>query len=345
KLFLDEANSMVPVDVWNYTEVGSSDDGSDEVKRIFGSSVFDNPKPLPLIEKILSLVPKKNALVLDSFAGSGTTGHAVLSANKKDGGHRKFILVECEAYADSLTAERIRRVSQGYAYQGNHRVELMQRSLTFTDLRNADRLLHDIAAIENLEGSQYDRLDKKVKDGVLLVEGVKQITERMAGLGGGPGRRVHLLHPGCSGGHGPDADRRTPAIVRPVGGLAVPHGHQRGHATRCYGAGSGHGCGLPRRVRPVPRLADLQAGAAVFAVARGRSDHGQGAGFCGRQARQKATGVCPGQVCVAKVAGRGRPSRGVCPAAVGALPRREGLTWPCAIWTTRAACSLHSMRI
>ncbi len=60
----------------------------------------------------------------------------------------------------------------------------MQRSLTFTDLRNADRLLHDIAAIENLEGSQYDRLDKKVKDGVLLVEGVKQITERMAGLGG-----------------------------------------------------------------------------------------------------------------------------------------------------------------
>ncbi|WP_045535972.1 site-specific DNA-methyltransferase [Serpentinimonas maccroryi] len=184
KLFLDEANSMVPVDVWNYTEVGSSDDGGDEVKRIFGSSVFDNPKPLPLIEKILSLVPKKNALVLDSFAGSGTTGHAVLSANKKDGGHRKFILVECEAYADSLTAERIRRVSQGYAYQGNHRVELMQRSLTFTDLRNADRLLHDIAAIENLEGSQYDRLDKKVKDGVLLVEGVKQITERMEGLGG-----------------------------------------------------------------------------------------------------------------------------------------------------------------
>ncbi len=184
KLFLDEANSMVPVDVWNYTEVGSSDDGSDEVKRIFGSSVFDNPKPLPLIEKILSLVPKKNALVLDSFAGSGTTGHAVLSANKKDGGHRKFILVECEAYADSLTAERIRRVSQGYAYQGNHRVELMQRSLTFTDLRNADRLLNDIAAIENLEGSQYDKVEKKVKDGVLLVEGVKQITERMAGLGG-----------------------------------------------------------------------------------------------------------------------------------------------------------------
>jgi len=52
----------------------------------------------------------KNGLVLDSFAGSGTTAHAVLALNKEDGGNRKFILVECEDYADSITAERLRRV-------------------------------------------------------------------------------------------------------------------------------------------------------------------------------------------------------------------------------------------
>jgi adenine-specific DNA-methyltransferase len=184
KLFLDEANSMVPVDVWDYTEVGSSDDGSDEIKRIFGSAVFDNPKPRPLIEKILSLIPNKNALILDSFAGSGTTGHAVLSANKKDGGHRKFILVECEDYADTLTAERVRRAINGFDFQGKQREVLLKKSLTFTDLKKADKLLDQIVSLENLESHRFDEIEKKVKDGILLVEGVKAIIERVPGLGG-----------------------------------------------------------------------------------------------------------------------------------------------------------------
>jgi len=184
KLFLNEANSMVPVDVWDYTEVGSSDDGSDEVKRIFGSAVFDNPKPRQLIEKILSLIPKKNALILDSFAGSGTTAHAVLSSNKKDGGCRKFILVECENYADELTAERVRRAIQGYDFQGKQRDVLLEKSLTFTDLKKANKLLEQIASLENLESHRFDKIEKKVKDGILLVEGVKRVTERVEGLGG-----------------------------------------------------------------------------------------------------------------------------------------------------------------
>ncbi len=184
KLFLDEAGLMVPVDVWNYTEVGSSDDGGDEIKRIFGSAVFDNPKPRSLIEKILSLIPNDRALILDSFAGSGTTAHAVLAANKKDGGTRKFILVECEKYADTVTAERVRRVIGGYNFQGTQREELLKKSLTFSDLRRADRLLDQIASIENLDGHRFDRIEKRVKDGELLVEGVKTITERTDGLGG-----------------------------------------------------------------------------------------------------------------------------------------------------------------
>jgi len=184
KLFLNEANMMVPVDVWDYTEVGSSDDGGDEIKRIFGSAVFDNPKPSALVEKVLALVQKDDALILDSFAGSGTTAHAVLSANKKDGGTRKFILVECEDYADTLTAERVRRVISGYAFTGTQREELLRKSLTFTDLKNADKLLNQIASIENLDIHRFDNIEKKVKDGVLLVEGVKAIAKRMEGLGG-----------------------------------------------------------------------------------------------------------------------------------------------------------------
>ena len=74
---------------------------------------FNNPKPHTLIDRILRIATGPNDIILDSFAGSGTTAHAVLALNKEDGGNRKFILVECEDYADSITAERVRRVIRG----------------------------------------------------------------------------------------------------------------------------------------------------------------------------------------------------------------------------------------
>ena len=70
-------------------------------------------KNVELIKRLIGMVDDENAVVLDSFAGSGTTAHAVLALNKEDGGNRKFILVECEDYADTITAERVRRVSNG----------------------------------------------------------------------------------------------------------------------------------------------------------------------------------------------------------------------------------------
>ena len=66
-----------------------------------------------LIKEIASLCTQKGDIVLDSFAGSGTTAHAVLALNKEDGSNRKFILIECEDYADTITAERVRRVING----------------------------------------------------------------------------------------------------------------------------------------------------------------------------------------------------------------------------------------
>ena len=89
-------------------------DGSAELTQIFGvPSEFDTPKPTGLIDRILQIACGPNDIILDSFAGSGTTAHAVLDLNKKDGGNRKFILVECMDYADNLTAERVRRVING----------------------------------------------------------------------------------------------------------------------------------------------------------------------------------------------------------------------------------------
>lgn len=88
--------------------------GSSQLKSIFGKKIFDTPKSVDLITRLLKLADVKGEdLVLDSFAGSGTTGHAVLQLNEEDGGNRKFVLVECENYANELTAERIRKIISG----------------------------------------------------------------------------------------------------------------------------------------------------------------------------------------------------------------------------------------
>lgn len=94
---------------------GFNSDATRELKNIFGEKPFETPKPLSLIKWIISLHTDTNALVIDSFAGSGVTGHAVLDLNKEDGGNRRFIIVEMESeVAKNITYERIRRVSEGY---------------------------------------------------------------------------------------------------------------------------------------------------------------------------------------------------------------------------------------
>ena len=113
KRFLLEAKEKgFPSTTW-WDDCGTTTEGTKELERIFGEKAFNNPKPIRLIKKILALATDEDSLILDSFAGSGTTAHAVLDLNKEDGGNRKFILVECEDYADKITAERVRRVIEG----------------------------------------------------------------------------------------------------------------------------------------------------------------------------------------------------------------------------------------
>lgn len=111
-------------------------DGSKEIEALFGERVFNNPKPKELIKYLLSFVfdnkEDNEGIYLDSFAGSGTTAHAVLDLNK-DGGNRKFILIEMGDYADSITAERVKRVIDGYG-SGKQAVEGTGGDFTFYDL-------------------------------------------------------------------------------------------------------------------------------------------------------------------------------------------------------------------
>ncbi len=106
---------IVPLTIWHHTEVGHNQEAKQELKSIMqgADALFDSPKPSSLVKRMLQIATDKSSLILDSFAGSGTTAHAVLALNKEDGGNRKFILVECEDYADTITAERVRRVIKG----------------------------------------------------------------------------------------------------------------------------------------------------------------------------------------------------------------------------------------
>jgi adenine-specific DNA-methyltransferase len=101
---------------WNtwLDSIGYNSEATKELKEIFNEKIFDTPKPIGLIQWIINLMDDSEGIVLDSFVGSGATGHAVLKLNFSDGGNRKFILVEMEDYAETITAERVKRVINGY---------------------------------------------------------------------------------------------------------------------------------------------------------------------------------------------------------------------------------------
>ncbi len=113
----DVRGGVVPQTLWPHKDVGHTQEAKKELVAALefqkSEDVFNTVKPTRLIKRILEIATDKDSIILDSFAGSGTTAHAVLALNKEDGGNRRFVLIECEDYADNITAERVRRVIQG----------------------------------------------------------------------------------------------------------------------------------------------------------------------------------------------------------------------------------------
>lgn len=132
--YLDERGTAKPTTLWDFKDVNSERGTEMFIKYLgFNKGDFPNPKPVGTIQRILQIATSNNDIVLDSFAGSGTTGQAVVSMNKKDGHNRKFILVEMMDYADTITAERVKRVIDGYG-SGKNAVPGTGGDFTFYDL-------------------------------------------------------------------------------------------------------------------------------------------------------------------------------------------------------------------
>jgi adenine-specific DNA-methyltransferase len=134
KKFLEELRSE-STGLSTLIDCGNTNEGTEIIRDVMGENVFMFPKPLSLIQLILQQATDHDSLVLDSFAGSGTTGHAVLKQNTEDGGNRRFILIEMDDnIARNVTAERVRRVAQGYTNGKDQAVEGLGGGFQFCTL-------------------------------------------------------------------------------------------------------------------------------------------------------------------------------------------------------------------
>ena len=130
----DKDRGLTPETILFAADVATNEIAKNNLKNIFSEQIpFTTPKPFQLIEHLIQIATDDDSIILDSFAGSGTTAHSVLDVNFNTKGNRKFILIEMEAYAESITAERIRRVIKGYG-EGKKAVEGLGGSFDYYEL-------------------------------------------------------------------------------------------------------------------------------------------------------------------------------------------------------------------
>jgi DNA modification methylase len=115
---------------------GTAESGKEELNRVLGNQHgFDTVKPTLLIKRLLAAVTRDNDIILDSFGGSGTTAHAVLSLNKQDGANRRFVIIEMlENISRNITTERIKRAVTGYTTPKGERIAALGGGFRYCEL-------------------------------------------------------------------------------------------------------------------------------------------------------------------------------------------------------------------
>lgn len=188
KKFLSEVKDGITPETWlPRDKCGDNKIARYELKDIFPENIFDTPKPTKLLDKLIQIAGTCNGIILDSFAGSATTAHAVLNMNKADGGNRKFICIEMMDYADTITAERVKRVINGYKAEEDKEELLYDEELKPSNLNNAPQMLADAKEVKKAakESGAYDSVgNPKIVDNHLQVIGKIKATEEIVGTGG-----------------------------------------------------------------------------------------------------------------------------------------------------------------
>lgn len=177
-----------PQSIWYDSKFSASEYGTQILDKILGErEKFQYPKsPYAVEECIKSASANTNAVVLDFFAGSGTTGQAVLELNKQDQGNRRFILCTNNenGIARDICLPRLRNVILGYKYKGIEKEVLFERKLNASTLEDSDILIEEINELRDQNKTKYDKFEVKVEDNRVRLYGTKQINGKKDGLGG-----------------------------------------------------------------------------------------------------------------------------------------------------------------
>ena len=163
----------------------SSTHGTELLTSIIGENNFPFPKSIfSIIDAIKTATNNKNAIILDFFAGSGTTGHAVLELNKIDNGNRKFILCTNNEnnIARDITFKRIEAVIKGYKSKKDKKVQLYEKELQLSDLKKYENIQKEIEEIKRK--SNFDEFDESFSFGNLILWGIEKSKKKIEGLGG-----------------------------------------------------------------------------------------------------------------------------------------------------------------
>jgi len=168
KVYLSEKKGKNTWTWWNNIEVGNTQEGTQEVKKIFGTKIiFDYPKPTRLIKRIVQISSKNDSIIIDFFAGSGTTGHAVMQLNKEDGGNRKYILCTNNEnnICEEVTYQRLKNIQEELPHNLKYYKTDFIPKFTDDEVSISDKMMkHIIELIEleyaiELDGKKYIILD------------------------------------------------------------------------------------------------------------------------------------------------------------------------------------------
>ena len=188
KRYLSRVQEGIPPSTfWDGLDVGFNKNGTSELAEILTRDAFTSPKPVSLVKRCLEIgfYGKKNGVVLDFMAGSGTTGHALLEMNADDGGSRTFIL--CTNNENHICSDvcypRLKKVMRGYKFSGKNRKKLLEKKLSYTSI-STGKIYQEIEDMKRNNMNEYDAFEVSIKNETIRLLGVTDINGRKNGLGG-----------------------------------------------------------------------------------------------------------------------------------------------------------------